>query len=798
MKKILSAIAMLLSVVIAFASISIVNVSAYEKGDANRDNTIDQKDVLWIRKYLAKQEVSGNANYADFNGDGVVNTKDVFYLRRWIATGQLPGEGGGDDPTTETQPSSGSENTTNPDLPDGVDPYYYGGLARLKTINDCPYYTVAVNQIGYSTEGVKKVKLIEGKANAPVTSKSLISQRVCYVVDEETNAVVAEFTSGRRSEFTKKLFGTEALYQSTLDITELKTPGTYRLYTPMGYSYPFVVSDNPYEKVTDDMVMALYYQRCGGAITEETLQKYDDYLYEKYPETYLSTYGEKGSYFNTYKYHARPACHYESTGSNKGQEVVVVDTYDSSLGTFVGNTDSSGNLITLPASDFAYGLHDAGDYGRYTQPASQVVCDLLYAYELMPDAFTLDVVQDENGKGEKDNLPDILDHARWEAKFLLNMQSKSGITEGGFYFKICTELFASAQGATPAEDYCFNGKKGSYTGLRAMHVNFAATSYAASALAACYNVFKDKDPEFANECLEAAKKGYKFYMAAKVNKTSSMPDAEVSLRDIQGEKASKSPWKTGGGAYGGDAAEAKDSMWHLSTALYRATGESIYSTFMNSNTTDQNRFSTTMSTHNGGGYGTIACLLMNKNNERTLSDEIISGCQSAFKGSADAVTSTVNGSQMYNSVGTGTYGWGSNARMADALKPATVMSCFDSEKANSYITAARLNFNYILGANPEGYCFVTGQSEGSSKNIHHWPSAILKNRYKTLCVPGLLAGGYTEEQAAAISEDKGKFRYRDDQSDFVANEICVYWNSAAVFAFAAIVQQDAQLAAAKG
>ena len=96
----------------------------------------------------------------------------------------------------------------------------------------------------------------------------------------------------------------------------------------------------------------------------------------------------------------------------------------------------------------------------------------------------------------------------------------------------------------------------------------------------------------------------------------------------------------------------------------------------------------------------------------------------------------------------------------------------------------------MLGVNVEGWSFITGVSEGSSKNVHHFPSNILKREKKIPCVPGLLAGGYTNESSAYISSDANLFRYRDEEGDFVCNEICVYWNSAAILAFSASIAKD--------
>ena len=778
MKKVLSVIAMVLTAVIVFSSVIFTSVSAYEKGDVNRDNSVDSRDVLHLSKYLVNTGASVSTAYGDLNSDNVIDAKDLLLLRALIAGVTINPK-----PTTKSDSSSvTSPVVTNPNLPVGVDGTYNDKLARNLVINGCGYNTIAVNQIGYSANGIKKIRLVEGKENAPATANSRISQRVVYLVNTATNTAVANFTSKRRSEYTKKLYGTDAVYTSEVDISSFTTPGKYRLYAPAGYSVEFEISQNPYNKAIDDLTMAMYYQRCGGELTESVLQKYDDYLTANYGAT-------AGKYFNTYKYHARNACHLEATYKNAGKEVVVVDEFDETTGSFVGNTDDSGNVIQLPATDFAYGLHDAGDYGRYTQPAAQTVCDMLAAYELAPDAFKLDVVQDTNGKGEKDNLPDILDHARWEAKFLLNMQAKTGNAAGGFYFKICTKEFASAQGAKPNGDSCFNGSRGvsptaeNYTGLRVQHVNFADTAYAVTALAYCYSVFKDKDPDFANQCLTAAEKGYDFYVNGKVKKTLGMSAAEINARDLAAatDSINLSPWNTGGGAYGGNGSEAANCMWGAVGTLYRATGDSKYLEYVTTDNSVVSKYATDMGTHTGAGYGTLALILADKEGKNVPAD-VVTTCKDKFASAANSANKRSSASTFFNIEN---YGWGSNPRMANDIKGNTIAYSLGISTNDDALKAPRLNLSYMLGVNPENWCFITGETEYSSKNIHHYPSILLKRQYSaTACVPGLLAGGYTTESG------DGSFRYYDNETDYVCNEVCVYWNSAVLLAFAGIVDQD--------
>ena len=85
MKKVLSVIAMVLTAVIVFSSLAFTSVSAYEKGDVNRDNSVDSRDVLHLSKYLVNTGASVSTAYGDLNSDNVIDAKDLLLLRALIA-----------------------------------------------------------------------------------------------------------------------------------------------------------------------------------------------------------------------------------------------------------------------------------------------------------------------------------------------------------------------------------------------------------------------------------------------------------------------------------------------------------------------------------------------------------------------------------------------------------------------------------------------------------------------------------------------------------------------------------------
>lgn len=62
-----------------------VNEPEYEYGDANNDGKISLLDLILLRKYLAKWNVTIDLTAADCNGDGKISLLDLIALRKYLA-----------------------------------------------------------------------------------------------------------------------------------------------------------------------------------------------------------------------------------------------------------------------------------------------------------------------------------------------------------------------------------------------------------------------------------------------------------------------------------------------------------------------------------------------------------------------------------------------------------------------------------------------------------------------------------------------------------------------------------------
>lgn len=219
---------------------------------------------------------------------------------------------------------------------------------------------IYVNQVGYQPDR-KKVAIATAEG------------RYC-VVRKADDAVVLEKDA--------VFFGEDDASLDTVwkvDFSELKEEGTYLLRSASGeVSDSFVVGKDVYKPLQAALAKALYFQRCGVALTEE----------------YAGVYTHAAC-------HTEPAIMYED---------------------YINHTENPKTY------DLQGGWHDAGDFGRYSTAAAVAVAHMLYAYELFPSAFTETVNIPESGN----HMPDILNECLYELRWLIKMQAE----DGGVYHKL--------------------------------------------------------------------------------------------------------------------------------------------------------------------------------------------------------------------------------------------------------------------------------------------------------------------------------------------------------------------------
>ena len=138
------------------------------------------------------------------------------------------------------------------------------------------------------------------------------------------------------------------------------------------------------------------------------------------------------------------------------------------------------------------GWHDAGNFDMYVPSTAPSAHGLLRAYEARPQLFAdRDTNIPESGNG----IPDVLDEAAWGLRWVLSMQAE----DGGFRVREANDVIASP-GNVPADQ--------DRTVRWVDRVGSASTGKGCALAAAAARVYKQFDPKLAARAEQAAKKSW--------------------------------------------------------------------------------------------------------------------------------------------------------------------------------------------------------------------------------------------------------------------------------------------------
>jgi endoglucanase len=405
----------------------------------------------------------------------------------------------------------------------------------------------------------------------------------------------------------------------------------------------------------------------------------------------------------------------------------------------------SGSTISSPG-----GWYDAGDYGKYIVNSGISTYTLLLAYTVFSDFYDtlkLNIPESSN------SLPDLLDEILWNLRWMLSMQDPY---DGGVYHKLTTLQFSGdvAPALDRAARYVF--KKST-----AATLDFAAVTAQASRI---LRKFDSQLPGLADSCLQASRRAWAW---ARLNPKETF----VNPEDVNT------------GQYGNE--KLADEFYWAGTELYISTREDTFYTIAKE-------------LFEGGlfdlpGWPEVATL----GNYSLLIER-------------DSLTSVVNVDSIITTIDTlanryaqryqtnpyrvsmvkKEFFWGSNSVAAN--QGMVLLLGFIATGKKSYKDAAIGTLDYLLGKNPNAYCFVTGAGDKMVMNIHHRPSTA-DNIIEP--VPGFLCGGPNAQQNEFPScEDwdgcpeypfpKGQkvaMSYADQAASYASNEVAINWNAPFVF-----------------
>ena len=483
------------------------------------------------------------------------------------------------------------------------------------------------------------------------------------------------------------------------DLGTLTAPGTYRVVVEgLPPSDPFAINANVYSAVGDAALKAFYFVRSGTALDSKHAGR-----------------------------HARKAGHPDTE--------VEVHSSAASPGR------PAGTVISAPR-----GWYDAGDYNKYIVNSGITTWTLLAALEHFPKFFDKrDLDIPESG----DKVPDILDEARWNLLWMLDMQDPA---DGGVYHKLTTLRFDPME--MPELD---TARRYVVQKTTAATLDFAAVMAMASRLHAPH------EKQFPGTAARMRKAAEAAWAWAKANPA-------VTYQQ---------PRDVATGAYG-DRRLDDEFAW-AGAELFVLTGDTEYLKDFFARTA-------TPVVPSWSDVATLGLISLARHREKLPPDER-KRIEEQLLSLADKLAAQWQGSPWKVAMQASDMVWGSNAVV---LNQALVLlqGQWLTGKGD-YLDAAQSQFDYILGRNPLGVSFVTGYGARTPMHIHHRPSEADGIAEP---VPGLLSGGPNpgrqdaRECKVPYPSALPALAWLDDNCSYASNEIAINWNAPLVYVAAALQQ----------
>ncbi len=334
----------------------------------------------------------------------------------------------------------------------------------------------------------------------------------CALVNEADDSVVWQTTAQLRKKAsdgndTRSGKSLSKTFVYEIDFSDFSVPGTYRIWVKgVGCSYPVRINDNVWEDAVRISMQGLLSHRSGIKLPKELMG------YER-PRNMHPADGFK----------VLPI----PTSGLKGESGEVKKCFDEILKT--GN-------IPQPMPEAWGGYMDAGDWDRNKMHFG-VTSKLIELYELNPGFWKkVKLVVPENE--QSNNIPDILDEARYNLDFFYRLQTPEGGVRGGI---------ESTSHPRPGEaSWQESLAAGAFAPDPKSSFEFAAIG-AQYALAA-----SEFEPEYCEKIKEAAIKAYKW---------ADSPAAEPAILQLDEKKQN------------GVRAELKRLKSHAALRLLKLTGD---------------------------------------------------------------------------------------------------------------------------------------------------------------------------------------------------------------------------------
>ncbi len=326
------------------------------------------------------------------------------------------------------------------------------------------------------------------------------------------------------------------------------------------------------------------------------------------------------------------------------------------------------------------GWHDAGNYDMYIPSTAPTAQGLLMAYEWNPSLF-LDGQLNIPESGNK--IPDLLDEARWGLIWVLSMQEESG----AFRHREAVMKWSPEKPAD--EDRTVRWIAG---------VSTAATAKAVAALALAARVYKPWDGPFATRCETAARKGWAFLQANPKRILVDGKGSEQTVWDDNGEftavgakfVAATEMWASFGDASAlALATELADSKEAQPTELIKGAWANL-------------------------SRWALGNLALNDKTPVALRQK----AQTLILSAAELLRQQIQQSDGYRCASKPEdYYWASNSQLMEKAHILLMASRVAPDQP-WLVEAARDQWHWILGRNPNGYSMVTRIGKGPDRLYH--------------------------------------------------------------------------------
>jgi endoglucanase len=326
------------------------------------------------------------------------------------------------------------------------------------------------------------------------------------------------------------------------------------------------------------------------------------------------------------------------------------------------------------------GWHDAGNFDMYIPSTGPTAQALLMAYEWNPELFAdkeLNIPESGNG------VPDILDETRWGLIWILSIQE-----EGGAFRHREAVMKWSPEGPADKDT----------TERWIAGPSSSATAKAVAVLARASRVYRKYDEKFADRCANAAKRGWAWLL-----------EHPEHLR-VDGKGAPQPLWD--------DEPEFTDVG-----ARFVAAAE-MWSVFRDKKALELARgyFDTEEAKVEGvmkGAWANVSRWAMAiLATDSKVPDDIKKMATERITAAADKMLEQVESGDGYRCASTLTdYYWAHNSNLMEKAHVLAVAARLNPEQPK-YLQAARDQWHWILGRNPNGYSMVTRVGKGPDRIYH--------------------------------------------------------------------------------